>query len=181
MSGNQQDSGQQRRGVARAGYRPAVHALGLTAALAALWMLLSGDTDLLLLSLGVLSVVACVVIAIRMDLSDQEGVPIHITLAALNYVPWLVAEIVKANLDVAGRVLSRGPRISPTMFDAPVSQRSDLGQVIYANSITLTPGTVSVDLEPGLIRVHALSREAADGVLEGEMDRRVSVLEGLQE
>ena len=172
MSGNQQDSGQQRRGVARAGYRPAVHALGLTAALAALWMLLS---------LGVLSVVACVVIAIRMDLSDQEGVPIHITLAALNYVPWLVAEIVKANLDVAGRVLSRGPRISPTMFDAPVSQRSDLGQVIYANSITLTPGTVSVDLEPGLIRVHALSREAADGVLEGEMDRRVSVLEGLQE
>ena len=58
------------------------------------------------------------------------------------------------------------------------SQKSDLGLVIYANSITLTPGTVSVDVEPGEILVHALSRDAARELEIGEMDRRVSKVEG---
>jgi len=58
------------------------------------------------------------------------------------------------------------------------SQKSELGNVIYANSITLTPGTVTVELEEGLLRVHALTTEAAEEVMSGEMDRRVTAMEG---
>jgi multicomponent Na+:H+ antiporter subunit E len=86
---------------------------------------------------------------------------------------------VKANIDVARRVLSPSLPISPKLFTTPASQKTDLGQAIYANSITLTPGTVSVDLDPGEITVHAISREGADDVSGGEMDRRVTEVEGL--
>ena len=114
----------------------------------------------------------------RMDLIDHEGVPIHITWAVLRYLPWLIREVAKANIDVAKRIIDPKLPISPCLFDAPVSQKTDLGQALYANSITLTPGTVSVDLDPNVIRVHALDQGSADGVLEGEMDARVSAVEG---
>lgn len=161
------------------GYRPIVHGIGLCLALSISWLLFSGYFQILLLSLGAVSVAICVWLAMRMDVIDHEGVPMHITWAGLHYLPWLFWEIFKANIDVARRVIHPSLPISPTLFDAPTSQKSDLGQVLYANSITLTPGTVSVDLNPGVIQVHALAESGADGVLEGEMDRRVSDVEGL--
>ena len=160
------------------GYHPIIHGIGLCLALAACWLLLSGHFQILLLSLGAASVAFCVWIAVRMDLIDHEGVPMHITWAGLRYLPWLMWEIIKANVDVARRVIHPSLPIAPSLFDAPISQKTDLGQVIYANSITLTPGTVSVDLDPGVIRVHALHDGAAAGVLDGEMDRRVRAVEG---
>jgi len=165
-------------GGGTSGYRPLVHGVGLCLALVVCWLLLSGYFQILLLSLGAVSVLFCVWIAVRMDLIDHEGVPLHITWATLRYLPWLMWEIVKANIDVAKRVIDPSLPIAPKLFDAPISQKTDLGQALYANSITLTPGTVSVDLDPGVIVVHALHEDAADGVLEGEMDRRVSAVEG---
>lgn len=165
-------------GGGSSGYRPVIHGVGLCLGLVLCWLLLSGYFQILLLGLGAVSVVFCVWIAMRMDLIDHEGVPIHITWAGLRYLPWLLWEIVKANIDVAKRVIDPGLPIAPSLFDAPANQKTDLGQVIYANSITLTPGTVSVDLDTGVILVHALHAGAADGVLEGEMDKRVSKLEG---
>lgn len=160
-------------------YRPRIRAIALAFVLTFFWLGLSGYLFPLILILGVLSVSATVLLAIRMDLIDEEGFPIHLTWSAFSYLPWLFLEIVKSNLDVTKRVLSIRMPISPTTFETPVSQKSDLGQVIYANSITLTPGTVSVDLESGSILVHALSVDGAEGVLEGEMDKRVTKLEGL--
>ncbi len=159
-------------------YRPTAHAIGLGIALAVVWLLLSGHYQTLILGFGVASVALCVVIAMRMDVADDEGMPFHVGWRTVLYLPWLGWEIVKANIDVAKRVIQPTPDISPELFETPASQKTDLGQVIYANSITLTPGTVSVDLDPGVIRVHALSREGADGVREGEMDRRVRAIEG---
>ena len=163
----------------RLGYHPAVHAVGLSLALAGTWLLLSGYLVALLLGFGVLSVAICVFFAMRMDLVDHEGVPVHLTWKSLRYWPWLGWEIVKANIDVARRVIDPKLPISPVLREFPASQASDLGQVIYANSITLTPGTVSVDLDPGIIRVHAVSRSGADALADGEMDRRVTETEGL--
>lgn len=162
------------------GYPPVVRAFSLAVLLAGLWLLLSGYFVPLLLGLGFVSVALSIWIALRMDLIDHEGVPVHITPKLLLYWPWLLLEVAKANVDVARRVMARKPDISPVMFDAPTSQSSDLGEVIYANSITLTPGTVSVEAEPGVIRVHALSRQGADDVLSGEMDRRVTDVEGMR-
>ena len=93
------------------------------------------------------------------------------------YLAWLGKEITKSNWDVAKLVIAPSLPITPTMIWVPASQRSDVGKVIYANSITLTPGTVSVELEHGQVLVHAIAREAAEAVQSGEMDRRVCAIE----
>ena len=130
-------------------------------------------------SLDVLRV-AFIVLALarQMGLVDREGVPLHLIPRLPLYALWLLWEVVKANFDVAKRVLHPRLPIHPMLIKVKSSQRSDLGHVIYANSITLTPGTVSVDVEQDTITVHALSKEAAAGVLTGAMDARVTKLEG---
>ena len=153
------------------------HSVSLALVLFGLWLLLSGFFEPLLITLGAISAVVVVLLAHRMDVIDHEGHPIHLTWRALLFWPWLAGEIVKANLDVARRVLDPKLPISPTLVRVKASQKTDLGQVIYANSITLTPGTVSVDLQDGHILVHALSRDGAQELAGDEMDRRVSSLE----
>ncbi|MEE8393204.1 MAG: Na+/H+ antiporter subunit E [Rhodospirillales bacterium] len=155
-----------------------LHALSLGFVLYFLWILLSGHFDPLLLGLGVVSAAAVVFIAHRMDLIDHEGHPVHLSWRLFLYWPWLIKEIVKANLDVALLIVNPKMPISPNMLEVKGSQKSELGQVIYANSITLTPGTVTVELEKGMFSVHALTHQAADGVRNGEMDRRVTGVEG---
>lgn len=164
-------------GERNAGVSGWVHVVGLVAGTAAIWLLLSGYFLPLILAFGVLSVAFTVYIAHRMDLVDHEGAPIHLTWRVLTYLPWLAWEITKANWDVARRVISPSLPVTPTLFTTPASQSSDLGQVIYANSITLTPGTVSMDLEHRQILVHALSREGAADIQGGAMDRRVREIE----
>ena len=88
-------------------------------------------------------------------------------------------KIFNANIAVAKVVLSPKLNISPRMLEFTSSQKTELGLVIFANSITLTPGTVSVDIEDDKIIVHALNAELAEGVLNGEMDAKVTALEGL--
>ncbi|MEX2455618.1 MAG: Na+/H+ antiporter subunit E [Rhodospirillaceae bacterium] len=156
-----------------------VHALSLGLILFASWLLLSGIMDPLILVLGVLSCAAAVAIAMRMDVVDREAVPVHLTFAVTLYWPWLLWEIVKANIDVSRRILFPSVGISPTMVRIKASQKTDLGLVTFANSITLTPGTVSIDVEEdGHILIHAISREGSVGLEGGEMDRRVTAMEG---
>ncbi len=146
--------------------------------LAALWLALSGHYTTLLLSIGAACVVFTVWITIRMGIQDHEMDPVQLRLfAVLVYVPWLMREVVMSALDVARRVLARDMPLSPTVVTLDTSQRTNLGRTIYANSITLTPGTVSIDLVPGQVKVHALSREGAEALAEGKMDARVRGLE----
>ena len=154
------------------------HSIFLGTMLFAVWLLLSGHYDALTIGYGVFSCALVVVISTRMDVADREGQPIHLTWNAVIYWGWLGWQIILANFDVARRVLAPSLPISPTMVRLKASQTSDLGQVIYANSITLTPGTVSVDVENGEILVHALTREGAQALEDGEMDRRVTVMAG---
>jgi multicomponent Na+:H+ antiporter subunit E len=149
-------------------------AISLGLVLYVVWLLLSGHFEPLLLGLGVLSCVVVVLITRRMDVVDREGHPIHLARGASTYWPWLLWEIVKSNIDVAKRVLDPSLRISPTLIRLTPTQKSDLGLVIYANSITLTPGTITVDLEPGSLLVHAIAREGAESLEAGDMDRRVT-------
>lgn len=147
-------------------------------ALGFMWLLLSGHYTPLLLTLGAASCVLVWWLSHRMDLVDSEDHPLHlhpIKLAA--YLGWLCAEVVKSNIDVARRIVDPRLPIHPNLLKVRTTQRMELGQVIYANSITLTPGTVSIDLQGHEIEVHALARESADALLTGEMDRRVSALE----
>ncbi|MDH3792978.1 MAG: Na+/H+ antiporter subunit E, partial [Rhodospirillales bacterium] len=153
-------------------------AVSLSVVLYVLWLLLSGHYEPLLLVLGALSCVFVAWIAYRMDVADREGHPIHLTWRSLVYWPWLFWEIVKANLEVARLILAPRLAISPTVIKVKASQPDELGHVIYANSITLTPGTVSIDVRDATIEVHAITREMAEGLQTGEMDRRVTRMEG---
>lgn len=80
------------------------------------------------------------------------------------YIYHLVIEIVKANIDVAKIVLSKNMDIQPHFFKVPLHIKKDLNKVIYANAITLTPGTLSVDMDEDFILVHALTTAAANGI-----------------
>ena len=154
-----------------------LHHFFLAVGLAITWLLLSGVYDPMILMLGLASCVLVVVIAKRMDVIDHEAIPVHLSFNIFLYWLWLLIEIVKANIDVTKRVLGLCP-ISPTMVRIKTSQKSDLGLVIFANSITLTPGTISIDVEKnGHILVHSISVEGTKELEGGEMDRRVTALE----
>jgi len=150
-----------------------LRALSLTAVLSTFWLLLSGRFEPLLLGFGVASALIAVVIALRMDVVDQEGHPIHLTPQFIVYWLWLAKEIVKANIDVARRIWHPALPISPVMRRLPLGKCTVLGKVIYANSITLTPGTVTTDVGDDVIEIHALTFEAADALSDGDMERRV--------
>ncbi len=155
--------------------------LGLALLLGAAWVLWSFYFTPLLLSLGAASVLLVLFVVHRMKVVDDEANQVDlVNIRTILYVPWLLWEVVKANLDVAKLILDPKVPISPRMIRVPASQRTALGKVVYANSITLTPGTISVDVdeEESTILVHALTKGAADGLETGEMDRRVSALEG---
>ena len=153
-------------------------AASLTLILAAAWLVWSGDREALLLTFGGVSCLLVVVVCLRMGIVEHPSRAVFVGLRHLPYVPWLLLEILKANFDVARIILQPKLPIRPHLIRVHASQRSELGQVIYANSITLTPGTISLDLREGRILVHALTDEAADGLEKGEMDARVARLEG---
>jgi multicomponent Na+:H+ antiporter subunit E len=113
-----------------------------------------------------------------MDVIDGEGHPIHLSWRALLYWPWLVVTIARSNVDVLRRVLSPRLDIDPACAMVDATQKTDVGLVTFANSITLTPGTVSLAVYPGRIHVHALHRSSLEELGRGEMDRRVTRMEG---
>ncbi|MBL4616011.1 MAG: Na+/H+ antiporter subunit E [Magnetovibrio sp.] len=157
-----------------------LHAISLSAALAVLWALLSGMFDPLLMGLGVASVIITVWIAHHMDVVDHEGHPVHMGPRAIIYFPWLMKEIIKSNWDVAKIILSPKMTIQPHIFKTQASQLSDIGLTTYANSITLTPGTVTITMDvDGMFEIHALTHAAREGVETQEMDRRCTAMEGM--
>jgi multicomponent Na+:H+ antiporter subunit E len=138
------------------------------------WLLLSGHTEPLLLSLGIVSTLLTVILATRMRVIDKESYPVEQLPRLFKYFVFLGKEIVLANIDVIKRILKPGRSISPHVVELIAKQPSDLGKVIYANSITLTPGTVTMDVKGNQLKVHALSREAADDLATGRMAKAIA-------
>lgn len=149
----------------------------LVAFLVAVWLLLSGHYEPLILVFGAISCAVVALIAHRMGVVDYESHPVHLGWRLPVYQCWLIWEIVKANIDVAKRILNPRMPISPTVFTLEATPPTELGLVIYANSITLTPGTVTLQVRNDGLQVHALSQEAADDLAKGEMGRRVTWIE----
>lgn len=142
------------------------------------WLLWSGVYQPLIVGFGVASSLFVVWLARRMGICDAEGNPAHLIPRLILYVPWLVWAIIKSNIDVARRILQPSLPISPRLVKIKATQKDDLGRVIYANSITLTPGTVTVDVQGDELTIHALTAEAEADLLTGDMDRRVTGLQG---
>ena len=140
-----------------------------------IWLLLSGHYDPLLLTLGVLSCITCLYVTWKAKFIDEEGLPLHLLIRLPIYTLWLFKEIIKANIDTAKIIIINNP--DPQNFRVKSSQKTEAGKVTYANSITLTPGTVTTVLDGDILEVHALSSDMADDVKSGVMDKKVSWLE----
>jgi multicomponent Na+:H+ antiporter subunit E len=154
--------------------------VSLAVTLFVFWVLLSGHTDAFLLGAGALTAVLVALAGLLFGYSDEEGHPIELVLPGLLYWPWLVKEVVKSALDVSRIILTPSLPISPRTMAVQPTQKTAVGVVSYANSITLTPGTITVEADRRSRRlvVHALTEQTAAGLQSGEMDRRVSKFEG---
>ena len=129
-----------------------LHTLCLGFTLLIFWFLLSGYFEILLILLGVVSVLTILWIANRMDKIDHEGHPIHLTLRTILYWPWLFKEIIITNIEVARIIISRDMPLTLSIIKIRSTQKTELGQVVYGNSITLTPGTVTLGIDKDIIK-----------------------------
>jgi multicomponent Na+:H+ antiporter subunit E len=149
----------------------------LFVSLAVLWLLLSGLTMPLMLALGLGSCALVVWLVKRFDGLDKETVPVHIGWGIFSYWGWLVKEIVVSSIQVTKIVLSPKMAISPQLVKVKSLNNDQVGRVIFGNSITMTPGTITLDIDDdGVVTVHALTRDGADGVLNSDMNDRVAQL-----
>ena len=147
--------------------------------LLAVWLLWSGHFDKpFVIALGVVSCAFCLVVALRMQIVDEEGAPKQLGIRPFtHYAPWLTWEIIQSNIEVTRIIVSPEMPLQRNMVTVTAHSESALGRVILANSITLTPGTVSIRMEGDQILVHALSFEGSAEELSGEMDRRICQME----
>lgn len=155
-----------------------LYAVSAVLALFSFWLVLSGFFTAFLVGAGACCALAVVAFSRRMDVIDREGHPVHLSWRALAYWPWLVKEIVKSAWDVSKIILNPRLPVSPTLLRFKPTQRTPEGLVAHANSITLTPGTISIEVGADEFLVHAVTREGAAGVESGDMDRRVTRFEG---
>jgi multicomponent Na+:H+ antiporter subunit E len=147
---------------------------GLVLALAALWFSLSGEAAPLFLGLGALSMILTLWLVARLRILDRDASPYHRFPQLLIYLVWLIFQIIKANLSVIARVLSPGRAIDPAIVRIRTNARTDLGKTLFANAITLTPGTVTVDVVGDRVVVHALVAKAASTEAFDSIDRIAS-------
>mgnify|MGYP002623966849 CR=1 FL=1 len=154
-----------------------LRAFGLGTALFGFWLALSGHYTPLILSFGVGSCILVVYLSVRMDVVDDEGMPYHVVWRLLGYAPWLLKEIFIANFEVARVILDPKLPISPRMVVFHGSQDTDLGRAVYANSITLTPGTITTGVEGNEFQIHALRAADLETDEEQEMDLKCTWVE----
>lgn len=143
---------------------------------------MSGQYHGLLIGLGIASCTLCAWLSLRIGATDSEGLPTHLFKRLPAYLAWLIGEIITSNIATA-KIILRGTS-DPEIFEVPANQATSAGLANYANSITLTPGTVTVDIDEaktGTSRflVHALHPQFGDDVRSGDMDRRNCDLEGM--
>lgn len=152
---------------------PKMHYLFVAIALYLFWLLLSGHFTAFFLGLGALSVLLVSWLLRRMDRTDKEPITLHPSLGLLGYGGWLLWSVVKSNIDVALRIWNPSLPVQPTWGRLDTQVSSSLEKTLYANSITLTPGTLTTDVRDDHFLVHSLTPEGIEELREGEMERRI--------
>lgn len=147
----------------------------LSFVLVAVWLLWSGIYKPLVLGLGALSCTLSVYLAHRLGFFNEVTL-LHVIPRLPRYWGWLLVEVVKSSFMVARIVLHPKLPISPTVVEFEAAPKGPIGQAILGNSITTSPGTVTLDLHKGRLRVHCLTRDAADELLSGQANRRAAEL-----
>jgi multicomponent Na+:H+ antiporter subunit E len=154
----------------------------------ALWMALSGVLVAEFMIIGGLSAVGAIVLSELLFRGSHEGkyasAPSSVkwyamtVLRFMGYVPWLAYQIIVSNFHVAYLVLHPKMPIEPALVEFTTTLLSERAQVTLAQSITLTPGTVTVDASDGKFLIHCLSRTTRQGIEDGILQKRVALVFG---
>jgi multicomponent Na+:H+ antiporter subunit E len=156
------------------------YAAGLAVAASLLWACLSGRIDdPVSMGFGAIAVVAAVLTAWRIQSLDQEGSPYGNILGLSAYTFWLLGQIAAANISTVRRIIGGRGGISPTLVRFRTQTPPGFARLVFANSITLTPGTVTVEVEDDALLVHALDERAVTAESLAKMERRVMRALGL--
>ena len=139
------------------------------------WLLMSGYYTPLILSLGVISCLLCVYLTIKGKFLDNETLPIYFFPRLIQYTLWLIKEILKSNIQTAKVIIMKSEE--PELISVKVTQKTNEGKVTYANSITLTPGTVTTQIKNDIFEVHALTIDFGDDVRSSDIDKMVTWVE----
>ena len=147
-----------------------------TLVVAIIWLLLSGHYTALILSLGVLSVLIVTWFLWRMDRVDGELGVLPMRPRLLYYLLWLMWQVVLSNIDLVRRIWDPALPIRPTWQRLDIKVSSNLAKTLYANSITLTPGTLTTDVREDHFMVHSLSPDGIEELRKGEMEKQIQRL-----
>ncbi len=145
--------------------------------MAPFWILLSGIFDAFHLISGL---ICCLIVAFLSNdllVTRKSQKKLLKSFRLIRYIPWELWQIVLANIDVAYRVLHPKMPIDPRIIEFETTLRGEFSQVTLANSITLTPGTITIEVDPerGKFLVHAIAKEPADALLiDQRMQKRVA-------
>ncbi|MDP3516965.1 MAG: Na+/H+ antiporter subunit E [Pseudohongiella sp.] len=154
-----------------------IQTLSLTLLLIIFWLLNSGLFKPLIFILGAFSIVLVLFISSRMKVIDEESQPLHLTKNIPAYYAWLLKELVMSNIKVVSTIWQGHLQLQPALATIKMDHLSDMGKVIYANSISLTPGTVTTDVTENSITVHALDKSSITDIQSGAMEARVRKLD----
>lgn len=144
------------------------HLLRLGVILVVIWLLLSGIYEPLMLSFGVISVLISLWLTKRMLRIDQEQYTFFVTLSLIKFLGQLSYKIILSNIDVTLRVLGIKP-VESTFITIKVPFDNDVAKVLYANAITLTPGSASIALSENTLLVHTISEQGAQDLADGDI------------
>ncbi len=147
--------------------------LFLTMVLSLFWLLLSWQFTPFVLWCGAASIALTLYLARRMQVADAESLPLHLSARIVWYWLWLAKEVAISNWDVTRHIWGKKTPINPRVIQVKTPMKTPFGLMLYANSITLTPGTVCIDIEAGQVTAHALTDSAAAGLESGEMGERI--------
>jgi len=150
-----------------------MHRIFVAALLVVFWVLLSGHFSALLLTFGGLSMLLVSWFLWRMEQVDGEQSSLYPSIGLVGYLFWLLWCVVKANVDLARRIWHPSIPLQPVWSRLDTEVTTPLEKTLYANSITLTPGTLTTDVHEDHFMIHALSQEGMDELREGEMERRI--------
>ncbi|WP_111979992.1 Na+/H+ antiporter subunit E [Algibacillus agarilyticus] len=141
--------------------------------LSGFWLLLSGFLKPLLLAFGLISVTLVLILLHRMDNTDTEQQKLALNLSFLRYIVWLLGQVVSSSLSVTRLVWGNKKELRPAIGKLPIDKIPQKSRVLYANSITLTPGTLSIDIDDKYVTIHALNDESIESLKHGDMVDKV--------
>jgi len=153
-----------------------LEALLLFLVLFIVWFVFSGFTQIFFLILGTISCVIAVFFARKMGIVSATGMPPYLRIRSIFYAFWLTKEIFKSSFTVAQKVWDVEPDIKPALGWVPAHVKTETGKATYANSITLTPGTVCVEVVEDRMLIHALCADGLEDLRKGEMAARVAAV-----